>query len=265
MDAYVPQRADVGRLSAAAARMALVAMTAISGVACAADALCSNEQTAAIAAQLHYDSSQFHQRACKALPHMPGYAALALAFRDDPSEANGAPMDGDYDLDLLIVRQDGSILRRLRLKQVIESDAMRFSSLSIDTGRYTIAPGARAVGVRVSHANSSRSNGYSSQALMLFVDDGATLRQVLTRLEVSKESGEWDLQCVGAFQSMKRAIDVGPDTSHGLRDLIVTTTVVDSVNAGVAGDCKTTEHKPVVSRQTVRYDGHVYAVPANLK
>lgn len=74
-------------------------------------------------------------------------------------------------------------------RDTIEEDAsIRVSdfSLQIDTARYNLAPGVRALGVRMNIGYSPRcAEGGESNYLTLFVEDGATLKPVLKNLPMS--------------------------------------------------------------------------------
>jgi hypothetical protein len=253
----------VGRLNQAAVLGALLAMCSTSSAGSAAAAAsgsfgCARAQVNGVVAALKYDPAHVQQQACRTLSSDAGHTALALALRDGPASADG---EASFDLDLLIVDRKGALLRRLKLDKAYSSDAVRFASLRIDTGRYDVAPGMRAFGVRAGHANNSRSNGYNSDSIALFIDNGKQLKQVLGGLEMNRDSGEWDLLCAGRFTQRRRTLDLGLGTSNGMRDLIVTSVTVETVNEPDGKDCKSRKGEPDITRYTLRYDGQQYQIP----
>ena len=204
--------------------------------------------------------AQTEMQACRALPAVPGHAVVALAFRRADSVGEGD--DGSYDIDLAIVKADGTVVRRMRHDSAFESDALRFSGLLIDTGRYDLAPDVRAFGVRINHASSSRANPGSYQALSLYIDTGKELRQVLGPLQTQANQGEWDTQCAGSFSTSAATIDLALTSTNGFRDLVVTSREGVEVARQSADECLHTTGKPTSTKLVLRYNGRHYSSPA---
>ena len=130
-------------------------------------------------------------------------------------------------------------------------------SLWLDTARYRLAPGMRAFGVLVHSAVSGPScpdAGFEDE-LTLLAPDGDKLRPVFDsylHLWHSLQEG----QCPPArSESAELTLDIGPGTSHGYADLVVTAKVeADRSHAG--GSDNQSSFRTV--RQTVHYDGRSY-------
>jgi hypothetical protein len=255
VDAHVPKRAQVGRLRQAF----LLAVLALSSeAALAADELCSQELVAKTATLFKHDPFQAEMHGCRALPSAPGQAIIAVAFRRADSDGDASLGEGAFDIDLALVKGDGTVVRHLRVANAFESDAVRFSGLSIDTGRYDLAPGVRAFGVRINHMTSSRANPGSYQDLSLFIDTGKELRQVAGPLQTKAWQGEWDTDCAGRFETTTLTIDLAPTVSNGYRDLLVSSKEVVEIAKSRAGECEHTTSKAKLSKITLRYDGRHY-------
>jgi hypothetical protein len=230
-------------------------------------AKCAEGLEVEVATKLGHAHDTPHHSACRLMPSDRSKAIMALSFIRPGAEVIGGSDDmGDYDLDVLIVQsRNGAVLSRLHLNKVYASDAWRFSTLGIDTGRYILAPGVRAFGVRASHSSSSRASLGNETTLSLYVQDGKRIRQVLRGLVVSKNGGEWDMQCSGNFFETERAIEIGTSTNKGFADLIVTSTTIDIENRTIKSECKNVRKKPQTNRTTLRYDGKAYIVPKELR
>jgi hypothetical protein len=212
--------------------------------------------------------AQGYQYECKSMPSDPDKSIVALlSFRKDSAlSSDDNESMGDYDLDLMII-QSGSrpVLSNLHTDRAISSDAMRFTELKIDTGRYILTPKVRAFGVRVSHEGSSRVNPYNETRLSLFIEDGKQIRKVLDDLIVSKYGGELNNECDGNFSKIERIIKIGNNTKKGFADLIITSTEIDSKEMLQNNECKYVEMTPEISHYTLQFDGQRYLIPAVLK
>lgn len=143
---------------------------------------------------------------CKRWPAHPDRILLAVPLIG-PSDADDQTSEGDLDVWVLDAAS-GAPLRQLRLASALDSDAIRFSALALDTARYRLDAATTAFGVRVSVSGSSGPNPFGQTSLRLFVDDGRTLRMVLPPLVVAESHGEWDTRCAGDFSDLQRTLAV---------------------------------------------------------
>jgi hypothetical protein len=199
--------------------------------------------------------------ACKAAPDQPGVLLAAFAYSRQPV---GKPVPDDEAKELavlLIDRTQRQVIASHR--ELVEEDAAtRFEqgSLSLDTARYLLAPGVRALGLRfhsAAHGPSCADNGFGP-VLTLFVPDGRTLRPVL-RLNVSTQralSG-----CIGVVvpgsvvESAELSIALAAGRSHGYADLVVRA----KIDTWAADETKKVP-KPRTETRTLRFDGVSYAM-----
>ena len=187
--------------------------------------------------------------ACKAWPGKPGLTIAALAY-DDGRESDKPLVVALVDTAhaKLVARYDG----------LLEEDATLTvgpGSLSIDTARYQLAPGVRAFGLDVSTSYSQGcGDGGFGPARTLFVQEGGTLRPVLSSLYLS----EWHYikggpSCMAAqeddvIETVSYSIGIGKTVQHGFASLVVT------------GSSDVPHTGP--RSQELRYDGQTYAQPA---
>jgi len=199
---------------------------------------------------------------CKINPGNATQVLAALPFASDLDE-NG---DGEYGLDVLVADgETGKIIAHFYQEAAISSDAIRFSSLQLDTARYQLTPKLRAFGVRITHEGSSRPNPYGREILNLYVQDGSQLRRVMSNLVVDKSYGEWDTRCAGEFNDTQRTLAVGNPGKQGFASLRVTEKSIDRKSISKPDDdCEEVEGTPKTVTFTLEYDGVQYRVPEGL-
>lgn len=200
--------------------------------------------------------------ACKVWPAAPGKTLLAVRLRHD--EASGEVDTADLDV-LVADSARPRILQRYRQPEPLVSDAMRISSVTLDTARYRLNEAVTAFGVRVAYSGSSRVNPYASTVLSLYAGDGGTLRPVLRNLEMSLDRGEWDGNCAGEFENAKRTVAVDAKRDHGYAGLLVNSAEQSSRAVADGKDCD--EKTVAKNKSSVRlaFDGREYVVPQSLR
>ncbi|WP_162600692.1 hypothetical protein [Paraburkholderia sp. C35] len=199
---------------------------------------------------------------CKAWPANP---SLTLALLPLPQKGNSDD-EGQYDLDILIADSNsGAIVAHDFQPSAITYDAIRLSSLSLDTARYQLTPTDRAFGVRTTQGNTSRVAPYETTALSLYVIDGTTVRRVLERLVIASNTGEWDGNCAGTFDTTTRTIDIGRAGSDGYAALKVSEKSEHRQDKVRGGSCD--EGSPSLQRSsfTLEYRNGRYGVPKGLQ
>lgn len=216
-------------------------------------------------AKLHPERALNHELAvCAPWRGVPGRAIVALPMPQSGSE----PGMTTYDLDVLVIEQaDNGNTERAKIvsrrfdKGALVEDAIGISEIRADTARYTLAPDARAFGLRVLYQGPSRVNPYSQETLTLYLPRGQKLLKVLDELEMSAESGEWDANCAGDFATTRGTLSVMRATSHGLADLTLRRTRTDSRSVLQGDECVTRKRPATFSSVVLRYDGTTYREP----
>ncbi|TGQ51093.1 hypothetical protein EN854_34020, partial [Mesorhizobium sp. M4B.F.Ca.ET.211.01.1.1] len=100
------------------------------------------------------------------------------------------------DIELLVVdRNSKQVRQRLLQPGLITDDAIAIRKIEFDTGRYGLAPGVTAFGLRIEMANHSQANPFSETDLRLYAVAGDALRMVLDGLVVAGNGGEGDTNC----------------------------------------------------------------------
>lgn len=201
------------------------------------------------------------QAVCKVNPGDSSQVLAALPFVDEASEDQSL-----YGLEVLVAdAASGKVIAHWYQPAAIESDAYRFTGLKLDTARYQLAPGQRAFGVRISHEGSSRVNPFGSETLSLYLNDGSRLRQIMNKVVVSDNSGEWDGSCAGDFNETTRTLSLGKPGKNGFVSLRFTEKSVDQHNVvNSDGECDYRTKAPVTATFTLDYDGSQYPVPKGL-
>lgn len=198
---------------------------------------------------------------CKVSPADPGRTLAALTF----VESGDADGDATYGLEVLSAdSKTGAIKSHVYQSGAINSDAIQFRTLSLDTARYQLAAGVRAFGVRMEYTGSSRVNPYSATVLNLYVEEGQKLRKVLDDLKTSESNGEWDGNCEGDFSQTNRTLSIGKTASKGFATLVLDSKSVASHSVPKGDDCDNTDDKPELKKTELSYNGSAYDVPKEL-
>lgn len=220
----------------------------------------------AFQAQAACDSKAFDGKSlsrCKVWPAVQNQAIAATStYLADPGDDEA----GVFDLDLAIVNaSNANPIATYRKPGAYNSDAVRFADLRIDTARYQLAPQIRAFGLRSRFSHSSQANPYEKTDLALYVREGNALRPVLEGLVVAKSSGEFVNDCQGDLKKIRRSVEVGPASHHGLADLIVTTRGSKTKNTRSGQACVSNTTPLKQTQITLTYDGAQYVVPEDFR
>ncbi|RUV21701.1 hypothetical protein [Mesorhizobium sp. M7A.F.Ca.MR.245.00.0.0] len=201
---------------------------------------------------------------CKIWPAHDDLLLVAVPLIDSAQSSD----DGHVgDIELLVVDRNSQRVR-LRLLQpgLIADDAIAIRKIEFDTGRYRLAPGVMAFGLRIEIANHSQANPFSETDLRLYVLAGDALRLVLDGLVVAGNGGEGDSNCAGSFHSTEVSLAMSPTSHHGYHDMVaLERTQTDDPSPDKDGECQSHPGKPVKRTYRLRYDGNRYPVPEALK
>lgn len=141
------------------------------------------------------------------------------------------------------------------------------TSLSLDTGRYELARGVQAFGVRMDIGHSPKcADGGASRYLTLLVPDGKELRPVLKRQPLRVWTvAKWNLAdnidacSIDTINEADLTLTLGTGSSGGWRDLNVTARIQSHGPGRQAVATRPARKKAVI---TLHYDGEHY--PGNL-
>jgi hypothetical protein len=230
---------------------------------------CAQGMPARAAAALDYPvdagfwDDEWHT-ACRLDPAHPGRAIVALTYRKG-EERTGEAADGrrdddaSYDLDVVVMNvADDTIVAHRHEPDAIMSDAIRYEGLRIDTARYQLAPGRRAFGIRMTHNSHCYQCAYGYTDLALYLQDGSRIDALLA-IQVAETTNAFEDECPDAITESTTTVGVGPRRSHGLADLLLTTTVKGDAyaEAGSSSTCATEQSTTV----TAHFDGRAYRLP----
>jgi hypothetical protein len=203
---------------------------------------------------------------CRLDPDNPKHAFVALTYLPG-EERSGTPQrdSGAYtrDLDVLVLDlSDATLLAHRHFPESIDDGGDRFEGVSIDTGRYFLARGKRAFGVRVLNATHCTCANSRHTNLTLFLRDGKELVPLLETDVSSAQAGyeqgtEQPAACEAIATQSHSVLAVGSGTSHGLADLQLTETQTPSYDFE-----EDTARCPPLERSqqttTLHYDGQAY-------
>jgi len=174
---------------------------------------------------------------------------------------------GLYDLEVMVQDDTGAHeTARGCFKGALPSDAIELDGLSIDTGRYVLAHGVRAFGVRAHNTHTSRASPSEIERLYLYVQKDDKVVPILGPLDMETSFGESDGQDTGSSRVTHLSIDMAKTSHHGYADLVVTETYIESQWAPKAESAQGEDSKTeYTKRYTLEFDGATYPLPAELK
>lgn len=173
--------------------------------------------------------------------------------------------DHTGDLELLVLDSASlEVKQRLLLPERMNDDAFRITGIMLDTARWKVAPNQIAFGLHITRSGSSRVNPSGEDALSLYVIENNQLRTVLDGIVVEDNSGEWDGNCAGEFNDIKRTLAIDNASRNGYASIRVSEKSVASTAYIGADDECTSKDKPGTASWILRYDGKKYTVPKNL-
>jgi hypothetical protein len=232
----------------------------------AVDKLACEDGTIARAAEaLHYpggaDFWSGWNTACRLDPSHPGQAIVALSYHKG-EELTGEALENseaNYDLDLVVLNlENDTVVAHRHQSEAIASDAIRYEELSIDTGRYLLAPGKRALGIRTRNSSHCYQCAYGYTNLTLYVQTGNRIDPVM-EIPVAETRNEPTDECPNAISYSTTTVSIGAGKSHGFANLLLTTTVQVDANSEEDAPASCTTHR--VETVPVYFDGHTYEVP----
>ena len=221
--------------------------------------------------KLHPGRALDHERAvCEPWRGFMGRFIVVLPMVVPAAESE--PGLTEYDVEVLVVQQADNgnterarIVSRIAEPRGLSEDTTRIASIRVDTARYTLAPEAKAFGVRVVYRGAASESPYESERLSLYVPDGAKLIKVLDALEVERQSGNWDTNCNGAFRTVRSTLSVARTSTNGHADLTLRQTGSNSRSTSVGDECVTREIPATFKSTTLAFDGTRYRIPKELK
>ncbi|NHF65484.1 hypothetical protein FFY45_06845 [Xanthomonas hortorum] len=197
---------------------------------------------------------------CKPWPNDAAIRLAAIAFAGD---AQTVP--GERDIELRVAMLDAASGKVLAFyAQDMGEDAafeLDVDSLRLDTARYDLAKGVRAIGVVVHSAAHGPScpDFYSNQALTLLMREGLSLRPVLQRDLYAWQRVKGEPCSVGKSDVITEvanlSLSMAPQAHAGYADIVLTANV--STAESVADSDTITERTRRV-RQVLRYNGQRY-------
>jgi hypothetical protein len=204
------------------------------------------------------------RNACRIDPAHDGHVIVALTYVAGEEKFGKEDSGQDYnalDLDLVVLDlKSDKVLAHKHESESVEDGGDRFESIVIDTARYVLAPGRRAFGVSVSNASHCYCANGRSTTLTLYLMRGDELDEVggvgTASSQSGTERGETPPPCTNLSSDETTSVSVGKETSHGLADLLLTTTETKTYDDEDPSKCPSI--KPTKITRTLRFDGTTY-------
>jgi hypothetical protein len=192
------------------------------------------------------------------LPYLAGKTALIIPKYKVNEEDQYGNFYFEIEPYIIIADQKtGKVLNQYRIPEEWVSDAVKLSSITIDTGLYHLNANTRAFGVRVDYSGSSNPNPYGRSDLSLFIIQNNSIKRVLKDYTISDYHGEWDTRCTGEFEEMSAVIDIDKIQSKGYNNLILKITDQMTKSTRTSDDC--VEKKKTTKRiKTLKFSGTEY-------
>lgn len=201
---------------------------------------------------------------CKIWPAHDDLLLVVVPLIDSAKSSDDGHV-GDIEL-LVVDRKSLQVRQRLLQPGLMTDDAIAIRKVEFDTGRYGLAPGVTAFGLRIDMANHSQPNPFSETDLRLYAVAGDALRVVLDSIVVAGSGGEGDTNCAGSFHSSQVSLAMSPASHHGYRDItVVERTDTDNPSPDKDGECQSHPGKSVSKTYRLRFDGSRYPVPEPLR
>ena len=199
---------------------------------------------------------------CRRWPARPELTLLATPVWRDGGDNDSR----DGDVEVMVIDSDTLAPRAWTvLPGALDSDAIFFDGMQLDTARYQLAPGTLAFGLRVQRRNGSGPNPFSEEQLQLLALQAGALRVLGAPIVVRRFQAEWDTRCAGESTEVSRTVAVGPQARNGLADLVLRERRVSTRSWMDGEDCHDQDTPVEGERRVLRYDGRQYTVPAALQ
>ena len=138
------------------------------------------------------------------------------------------------------------------------SDAIRMVEVSIDTAPYVVQKGKRAFGIKVRYLGSSKPNPYGKETISLFIKNKNKLSRVLKNFEINGNSGEWDANCAGEFNTVKKTLIISDNITNGYYNIIVKNKISNSKTfINKQGDCDEKEEIQII-KTILKFENNEY-------
>lgn len=202
---------------------------------------------------------------CRLDPAHDDRAIVALTYVPG-EERTGKTLDinpGSRDLDIVILKlSDDSILARGHWDGEIQDDAEHLEVFGIDTGRYILAPGKRAFGIRTSNSTHCTCANSTWGGLILFAQNGYRVDRLLATSmhgwQADSDGYEENRPlCSKSYTEQQSTIVVGQHKEHGMADLDQLT-IEQAYYPPDEDAAKCPALLPGKTRTTWRFDGREY-------
>ena len=189
----------------------------------------------------------------------------AVASPRDPSEDAS---EDNYDLDVSLEDPaSGKPVAVGHFKGLLTNGGgPELGELKVDTGKYFIAPGVRAFGVRALNSMSLFGVPTDGEELALFVVRGKDIVNVLSHADMRVSYSNRAQVCEEQRREVARVLVVDKALTHGFRDLLVKETITDSAGKkDASGRCRLAPTSVKTNEHRLQYDGSKYTVPRDMQ
>lgn len=216
---------------------------------------CEPSITGAVIEVMHKSDNDLYLSSCRRDPVQTSHWIVNLL---SPSAGN-TDDETWYDVDVVIWDANKKrVVAHLKQARAVLSAIPELRSTSIDTGRYILADGVRALGVRYSYYPRCHDCDFSETYLTLYVQRKDKIERLFsTRVEQTTSGDDASVRCRDSIHTIRTTITPGDRVSHGLRDLIIVTRSADEIPV-VPGQPPGFCSPPLIETRVVPYDGTSY-------
>jgi len=225
--------------------------------------LSSDSLKARVLRQLGLKKSELETDLCteKVLPHASSQTVMVLTKTVVEEEV-------EYFVNTTIAvvnNQTGKVLQKYDEAYYLYANTVYISSITIDTAPYMLTKDIRAFGIRVTYNGRSRANPNDDSVLSLYIQEGASLRKVLTDVTVNYYTAEREVYCEGKYTIIESVVLIDNSaSSNGYYNIIVKekringTDTEASSTAGEERNCVTVSSEEFQKTSTYFYNGKSY-------
>lgn len=200
---------------------------------------------------------------CKTRPGYPNQVIVATFFVSNTPPAEVSERDVGFSVAVVDPAQRRLVsLHTSKLLQDGGTNAFWSGSLAIDTARYDLKNGVRAIGVRMAIVQPGCAwESTSESALWLFVARGPVLQPVLSGFDMYRTERQFFKGCIccsqeeskGAVHHAALTLSVASSANNGYRDLALRANL-----SSVEYNLPVTINKIIVPVGLMKFDGHQY-------
>jgi len=173
-------------------------------------------------------------------------------------------MEAEYNGHILIVDNNTNKIKYKYFQSSYwTSNALIFSTITIDTAPYILSKNQRAFAIRSSFYTQSKPNPYSTETLTLFLKKDQKITPILDQFTSKEYVGEWDMQCDGWSINEEQFLIVSKNKTNDFFDIVINTKITNRKTTTDDSDECVDDEKTSYQKSTLKFNGTVYKQQSN--